>query len=184
MMRNALLALGAIIAIGAGFVGTFAMWRQMDAARAFTLGVPNTSFNLKTAHARERGCNACHADHLAQDTNRLVVGRAEPELHGIFVTSYGIPMRAEDCLICHNTRTSLAFAGSIHSLHLHSASFNNMGGSCDSCHATTLQGKFVLYTDETRYDILNGVKYNPTPAFSQSSGANMIRALEQAAKAD
>ena len=75
------------------------------------------------------------------DTNRLVVGRAKPELHGIFVTSYDIPMRVEDCLICHNTRTSLAFAGSIHSLHMHSASFTNMGGSCDSCHATTLPRK-------------------------------------------
>jgi hypothetical protein len=184
MMRNALLALGAIIAIGAGFVVTFAMWHQMDEARALALGVPYTNFNWKTAHAQERGCNACHADHLAQDTNRLTVGRAKPELHGIFVTSYGIPMRVEDCLICHNTRTSLAFAGSIHSLHMHSASFANMGGNCDSCHATTLAGKFVLYSDETRYDILNGVKYNPTPAFTQQSGAAMMRDLEQAARTD
>ena len=89
----------------------------MDEARAFALGVPYTNFNWKTAHAQERGCNACHADHLAEDTNRLVVGRDKPELHGIFVTSYGVPMRVEDCLICHNTRTSLSFAGSIHSLH-------------------------------------------------------------------
>ena len=131
MMRNALLALGAIIVIGAGFVATFAAWRHMDDARAFALGVPYTNFNWKTAHAQERGCNACHADHLAEDTNRLTVGRDKPELHGIFVTSYGIPMRVEDCLICHNTRTSLSFAGSIHSLHMHSASFTNMGGNCD-----------------------------------------------------
>ncbi len=73
-----------------------------------------------------------------------MVGRDKPKLHGIFATSYDIPMRVEDCLICHNTRTTLAFAGSIHSLHLHSAGFNNMGGSCDSCHATTLHGKLVL----------------------------------------
>ena len=184
MIRNAVLALGAIIVIGAGFVATFAMWRHMDEARAFALGVPYTNFNWKTAHAQERGCNACHADHLAADTNRLTVGRDKPELHGIFATSYGIGMRVEDCLICHNTRTGASFAGSIHSLHMHSAAFTNMGGNCDSCHATTLQGKFVLYSDETRYDILNGVKYNPTPAFIPQSGAADIRALEQTAKAD
>ena len=30
-----------------------------------------------------------------------MVPRAEPELHGIFVTGYEIPMRVEDCLTCH-----------------------------------------------------------------------------------
>ena len=184
MMRNALLALVAIIVIGAGFLVTFAMWRNMDEARAFALGVPYTNFNWKTAHAQERGCDACHADHLAADTNRLVVGRDKPERHGIFATSYDIPMRVEDCLICHNMHTSLAFAGSIHALHMHSASFTNMGGNCDSCHATLLNGKFVLYSDETRYEILNGIKYNPTPAFSQPSSDNLMRDLQKAAKAD
>ncbi len=184
MMRNVLLALAAIIVIGAGFAGTFAMWRHMDEARAFALGVPYTNFNWKTAHAQDRGCNACHADHLAADVNRLVVGREKPELHGIFATSYDIPMRVEDCLICHNMRTSLAFAGSIHSRHLNVASFRNMGGTCDSCHATTLNGKFVRYDDESRYYILNGVKTNPTPAFSQSSSETIIRGLEKAAKSD
>jgi len=139
-----LLVLGAIIVVGAGFALTFELWRGMDRARAQALGVPVTEFNLKTAHALERGCNACHAGHLAADVNKLVVGRERPVLHGIFATSYDIPMRAEDCLICHNSRTSLAFAGSIHSLHLHSAGFVNMGGNCDSCHGTLLNGKFVL----------------------------------------
>jgi len=183
MIRNALLALGAIIVIGAGFVISFTVWRHMDTARAIELGIPYTNFNFKTAHAQERGCNACHADHLAADTNRLVVGRDKPELHGIFATSYNIPMRVEDCLICHNTKTSLAFAGSIHSLHLHSAGFANMGGNCDSCHGTLLNGKFVLYDDQSRYQILNGIQYNRTPAFSQPS-SELIRDLEKAAKAD
>ena len=184
MIRNALLALGAIIVIGAGFLITFGVWRHSDQARAGALGIPYTEFNFKTAHAQERGCNACHADHLAQDVDQLVVKREKPVLHGIFVTSYGIPMRVEDCLICHNTHTQLSFAGSIHSKHLHSAAFVNMGGSCDSCHGTLLNGKFVLYDDETRYLILNGVKYNRTPAFTQSSSENTIRNLKQAAEAD
>jgi hypothetical protein len=183
MIRNALIALGAIVVIAAGFLITFGAWRHMDQARALVLGVPYSNFNFKTAHAQERGCNACHADHLAEDVNRLVVGREKPELHGIFATSYGIPMRVEDCLICHNNRTTLAFAGSIHSLHLHSAAFTNMGGSCDSCHGTLLNGKFVLYDDETRYQILNGVKYNRTPTFTQSS-SELLRNLERAAKAN
>jgi hypothetical protein len=180
MMRNALLAVAAIVVVAAGFIGTFAAWRAMDEARAFALGVPYTSFNWKTLHAQERGCNACHADHLAQDVNNLVVGREKPEKHGIFVVGYGVPLRVEDCLICHGK----SFAGSMHSRHLHAAAFVNMGGNCDSCHATTLDGKFVLYTDETRYDILNGVKYNPTPAFSQQSSEALIRDLERAAKAE
>jgi hypothetical protein len=183
MIRNALLALGAIIVIGAGFVISFTVWRHMDQTLAAELGIPYTTFNFKTAHAQERGCNACHADHLAEDTNRLVVGRDKPELHGIFATSYNIPMRVEDCLICHNTKTSLAFAGSIHSLHLHSAGFANMSGNCDSCHGTLLNGKFVLYDDQSRYQILNGINYNRTPAFSQPSG-ELIRDLENAARAD
>ena len=180
MIRHALLALAAIIVIGAGFVITFSMWHRMDAARAFALGVPYSNFNWNTAHAQDRGCNACHADHLASDVNRLVVGRTKPELHGIFATSYDIPMRVEDCLICHGK----SFAGSMHSRHLHAASFRSMGGTCDSCHGTTLDGKFVLYDDQSRFGILNGVKLNPTPAFMQPSSELMIRNLEKAAKAD
>ena len=183
MIRNAALALSAIIVIGAGFVITFGVWRHMDHARAIALGVPYTTFNWKIAHAQERGCNACHGD-LADDVNRLVVGREKPELHGIFATSYDIPMRVEDCLICHNTRTTQAFAGSIHSLHSNSAAFTNMGGNCDSCHATTLKGKHVLYDDQSRYLFLNGIKYNRTPAFSQSSSENTKRDREKAAKVD
>jgi hypothetical protein len=101
---------------------------------------------------------------LAGDVSRLVVPRPAPapELHGIFKTSYGIPMRVEDCLICHGN----AFAGDIHSLHLHSAAFSALQGSCDSCHGMA-NGKIVLYDDETRYAILNGVnKSSPTPPFS------------------
>jgi hypothetical protein len=184
MIRNAALALSAIVVVAAGFVVTFTMWRHMDEARARALGIPYTTFNWKTAHAQERGCNACHGDHLAEDVNRLIVARDTVKLHGIFRTSYDIPMRVEDCLICHNTRTTVAFAGSIHSLHSNSAAFTNMGGNCDSCHATTLRGKHVLYDDRSRYQFLNGIKYNQTPAFSQSSSANTSREHEKAAKVD
>lgn len=183
MIRNALLAVGAVVVIVAGFLITFAVWRNTDQARAVALGIPYTEFNFKTAHAQERGCNACHGDHLAEDVSRMIIARKSPIRHGIFVTSYGIAMRVEDCLICHNTKSGLAFAGSIHSKHLHAAGFINMGGTCDSCHGTLLNGKFVLYSDETRYQILNGVKYNRTPAFTQSSSA-LRRDREQAAKAD
>ena len=161
MIRNTILALGAIVVVVAGFFVTFAMWKHMDQARAAALGVPYTNFNWNTAHAQERGCNACHADHLAEDVNRLVVGRTKPEKHGIFVTGYDIPMRVEDCLICHGK----SFAGSMHSRHLHAAAFTNMGGNCDSCHGTTLAGKFVLYDDNSRYGILNGISTAPTPEF-------------------
>jgi hypothetical protein len=184
MIRNALLALAAVVVVGSGFVVTFAMWRHMDEARAFALGVPYTNFNWKTANAQNRGCNACHADHLAADVNRLIVGREKPELHGIFATSYDIPMRVEDCMICHNTRTSLAFAGSIHSRHLNAAAFRSMGGTCDSCHGTTLNGRHVLFDDQNRYYILNGVKTNPTPAFTQSSNQSITREPATTAKAD
>lgn len=130
--------------------------------RAASLGVPYTDFNLKTAHGLERGCNACHGDHLAADVSNLTVPRPTPELHGIFKTSYGIPMRVEDCYICHGK----SFAGNIHSLHLHSAAFTSLRGSCDSCHAME-NGQFVLYDDESRYKVLNGVsKSFPTPPFS------------------
>ena len=183
MIRNVLLALAAIVVIGAGFVVTFSMWRQHGRAAAFALGVPYTNFNLKTAHAQERGCNACHADHLAADVNRLVVGRDKPELHGIFATSYDIPMRVEDCLICHK-RAQLGFAGSIHSLHLHSASFTNMGGNCDSCHGTTLDGKYVLYSDENSLRHPERREIQPDAGVHAAVERTIIRDLENAAKAD
>ena len=42
MIRNALLVLGAIIVIGVGFWGGFAMWRHQDESRAFAMGIPYT----------------------------------------------------------------------------------------------------------------------------------------------
>ena len=165
MIRNALLVLGAIIVIGVGFWGGFAMWRHQDEARAFAMGIPYTTFNWNTVYAQNRGCNACHADHLAADVNNLVVGRAKPERHGIFVTSYGIPMRVEDCRICHRDDQ---YSGSLHSRHLVSTGFTNMGGNCDSCHVL-FKGKFLLYDDQTRYGIINGVTRIPTPAFTKPS---------------
>lgn len=183
MIRNVVLALAAIVVVGAGFVITFAMWRQADSAKAFSLGVPFTEFNMKTAHALERGCNACHGDHLVDAVNRLLTGREHPKLHGIFRNGYGIAMRVEDCMPCHSTKTGLSFAGSIHSLHLQSAGFNNMGGSCDSCHGTTLRGKHVLWDDENRYNIMNDVKYNRTPEFSKTTAEDLVHDLAKEAKA-
>ncbi len=177
MMRNGLLVLGAIVIVAGCFLAAYGAWSHVNHARAVALGFADTDFNWTTAHAQDRGCNACHGDHLAADVSRLVVPRAVPELHGIFATSYNIPMRVEDCMICHDGE----FAGNMHSLHLHSASFTNMGGNCDSCHAT-VNGKFVLYNDESRYSILNGVRTIPTPPFSQTSGE--IRGLEKAAAAN
>jgi hypothetical protein len=168
MIRNALLAAAAVIVVGASFLATFAAWNHMDRSRALALGVPYTEFNWQTANAQSRGCNACHGGHLDKDVSRLVVARKPVKQHGIFVRGYDVPMRVEDCLICHGK----SFAGSMHSRHLHAAAFNSMGGTCDSCHGTKLDGKFVLYTDETRYDILNGVSYSKTPEFIHPSATD------------
>lgn len=177
MIRYALVALGAIVVLGVGFIissatGQDAKQVRTNQARAFALGVPYTSFNWKTVHAQDRGCNACH-DHLTEDVNRLTAGQEKPQpaLHSILATGYGIPMRMEDCELCHarlkNCCGAKYFADSVHSLHMNEVSFVRMGGNCNSCHATTRDGKFVLYTDETRYDIVNGVKNSPTPAFTR-----------------
>ncbi len=178
MIRNASLALASIVLVGAAFLGAFLMWNHQTAGRAAALGVPYTEFNIRTAHGLERGCNACHGGQLAAAVNRLAVPRERPARHGIFETSYGIPMRVEDCLICHGK----AFAVDIHSLHLHAAAFVNMGGNCDSCHAT-IDGQFVLYDDEARYNVLNGVKTLPTPEFAQPSADNSNGNPERAASA-
>ncbi len=165
MIRKAVpVVIAAIVSVAAGALIASAQSNPDEESRAAELGVPYTNFNLKTAHGLERGCNACHAD-LAPVVGQLYVPRGKPEQHGIFATSYGIPMRVEDCLPCHGK----AFGVDIHSVHLHSKSFVGMGGNCDSCHAL-IDGKFVLYTDETRYGVLNGVKTLPTPAFTEDSG--------------
>jgi hypothetical protein len=165
MLRGALFGLATIGAVSLGIVLALAQPKQTatsDQDRAFKLGVPYTTFNMRTAHGLERGCNACHGDNLADVVGMLAVPRPGPELHGNFATSYGIPMRVEDCLICHGK----AFAGNMHSVHLHSKTFAALQGGCDSCHAMQ-NGEFILYDDETRYRVLNGVNRSPTPPFSQ-----------------
>jgi hypothetical protein len=176
MVRNVRLAVAAVVVLSAGFLITFAAGQQTqqqtqqqkDEARAIALGVPKTNFNLKTVYALERGCNACHGDYLAEVTANLTVRRSHPELHGIFVAGNDIPMTVEDCMICHRKdkpRNGI-FAGTIHSRHLHSKSFSGMGGNCDSCHAIDKRGEWVLYDNQTRYDLMNGIKSIPTPEFS------------------
>jgi len=164
MRRRALLGLATIGAVLLGIALALAQSKSTsDQERAFKLGVPYTTFNVKTAHGLERGCNACHGGNLAAVVSMLAVPRPTPELHGNFATSYGIPMRVEDCLICHGK----AFAGDIHSVHLHSKAFASLQGGCDSCHAMQ-NGQFILYDDESRYRVLNGVtRSSPTPPFSQ-----------------
>jgi mono/diheme cytochrome c family protein len=181
-MRAALVLFGSIIAIGIAFGVVFALWHQQDEARAVALGVPYTDFNWHTAHGQDRGCAACHGANLAADVSRLVVARPKPVLHGVFTTTTDIPMRVEDCLLCHGATSTLPFAESVHSLHLQSASFVNMGGNCESCHATQ-NGKFALYDDETRYQVLNGIQKSPTPAFSQLSAAELTRLVGRLAAA-
>jgi hypothetical protein len=47
-----------------------------------------------------------------------------------------------------------------------------------------VNGKTVLYDDQSRYDVVNGVKYNPTPPFTPQSSENLRKGLESVAKAD
>jgi len=168
MIRKTLSVLLTTVVIvgGPAVSNAFAGASEQDEARAFAMGIPYTNFNWNTAHAQDRGCNACHGDHLAADVSRIVVRRAKPELHGIFVMGYDIPMRVEDCLPCHANSNS--FADSIHARHAYSAAFVSMGPNCNSCH-TIVDGKLVLYDDETRYSVMNGVQQIPTPAFSKAT---------------
>lgn len=168
MIRKALPILGAIIVVSAGFFATLAMSQdQNDAARALTLGVPYSTFNWKSVHVQDRGCNACHGNYLAETTNNTVVRRARPPLHGIFVIGHDIPLRVEDCQICHTKKkgfpTIPKYANTIHSVHLYSSGFTSMRGSCESCHVSA--SNFDLYDDNTRYDLLNGITLIPTPEF-------------------
>jgi hypothetical protein len=161
-MRAALLS---ILMIGCGACSAVAASPEQDQARAAAMAFPYTTYNWQVIHAQDRGCSACHADHLAADVSALAVRRLKPDHHGIFVVS--VPMRVEDCLPCHGPGGSKPpFAPVIHALHLHSAAFTGMGGNCDTCHVIT-NGKFLLYDDETRYGIMNGVEQIPTPAFSR-----------------
>ena len=154
-----------VILVAVVFCGAFYAWHQETATQAQRIGVPPTAYNLMVVHANVRGCAACHSD-LAADVDALVVGRSVPVLHGTFTTSYGIPMRVEDCMPCHGPSTPLPFASDIHSIHMGSPAFANMGGTCDSCHAT-VNDKFVLYDDETRFSLMNGITETPTPPFGR-----------------
>lgn len=167
MMRK-LFLVGGLIAI-AGICGAPAFAappNSPDQARAEALGVPYTPYNWQVAHVQDRGCNACHGGNLAAIVSQVHVPRSKMPIHGKFATSYNIPMRVEDCLPCHANNKRLAFADAIHSIHLFSAPFTTMHGNCASCHAV-VKGRFLLYDDETRYDIMSGIQHSPTPAFTK-----------------
>jgi hypothetical protein len=153
--------------VSASFLATAVSQDKADEDRAFALGVPYTSYNWKMAHANQRGCNACHADQLAETVSNMTVRRAKPPLHGIFVIGQGIAFRVEDCQICHTKEdevsTAPEYADTIHSVHLFSSGFTGMGGSCESCHVSS--SDFKLYDDNTRYNLLNGITLIPTPEF-------------------
>jgi hypothetical protein len=180
MRATSAFTLSAVVVVAALFWLAFSLWHQSDARKAYAMGFPDTLYNWHTIHAEGRGCNACHGSHLADDVNKTVVFRNAPQLHGIFATSYAIPMRVEDCMPCHGGKSTAPFAEQIHAIHMQSAAFANMGGSCESCHAT-VNGNVVLFDDETRYDLLNGVEKSPTPQFTSASNTSVDRFLKNLA---
>ncbi|MDA8064115.1 MAG: hypothetical protein M0031_01235 [Thermaerobacter sp.] len=159
---------GGLILVAALFAGVFFLWHTQQTDRAaLTLGVPPTTFNLQVVHAGERGCRSCHGNHLTQVLRRLPkhgLLSGYPG-HPTFKMGRKIPLRVEDCLSCH-AQGPLAFANYIHAIHLDSPAFRDMGGSCDSCHVVQ-GGKFLLYDDETKYGLMNGIVTVPTPSFGK-----------------
>lgn len=106
-------------------------------------------YNTYYLDAENRGCTACHK---LQDVLKSI-GHCIYE--GAYTTTDEISYNT--CIGCHSlTYSGMNLMQPIHQLHRKSAAFNAMGGSCESCHYITYDGKYERW-DFVKYDVLKGI---------------------------
>lgn len=119
-------------------------------------------YNVAVLKAEERGCNACHD--LSDALEMLPL--SHPRLNNMYIND---ELSVEMCIVCH---TFLGYYGvdlaeSMHSLHMLSDSFKEIGGDCLSCHnIDNTTGEFQVW-DRVKYDLFHGVTYLDADAVSE-----------------
>lgn len=94
-----------------------------------------------------RGCNSCH---VLED----IVTQME-SYHGVVYYKYNSTQTLATCLMCHSFYDT-PLRDTIHATHMGNTAFQSMGGSCNSCHYITMDGKYERW-DYVKYDHLKGI---------------------------
>lgn len=104
-------------------------------------------YNTYFLNAQNRGCTACHTLQWAMKQIN----------HCIYEGSYPTDtMSYQTCIGCHSeTYSGMNLMQPIHTTHLRSEAFDNMGGTCESCHYITYDGEFQRW-DMVKYDVMAG----------------------------
>lgn len=105
-------------------------------------------YNTYFLNANERGCTACHTLQWAmKQINHCIYDGAYPTDE----------MPYQTCIGCHSeTYSGMGLQQPIHTTHMRSKAFAAMGGSCESCHYITSDGKFERW-DFVKYDVMYGI---------------------------
>lgn len=107
-------------------------------------------YNTYWLKGDERGCLSCH------DTLEDAMMN-QNTYHRLIIMGYPVEQGVQNCLMCHDTWQPQAtkLKDTIHQIHMGTATFEAMGGSCMSCHAIDDDGEFVLW-DYVKYDQYKG----------------------------
>ena len=106
-------------------------------------------YNTYVLDADHRGCTSCH------DLDETLMGNLD---HWLYYGEYdNEPIRYDDCFGCHDAYgvSMQNFTDYMHG-HMNKASFQDMGGSCLSCHHVTEDGTYQIW-DEVKYDVMRGI---------------------------
>lgn len=119
-------------------------------------------YNTYTLNADNRGCSSCHD--LA-DTMQGSLG------HWLYKGNYdNEQIRYDDCFGCHEAYgvTLQDFQTAMHA-HMDRQSFQDMGGTCNSCHYETADGEYKIW-DDVKFDVMRGITDMP----ADTVNANVI----------
>ncbi len=97
--------------------------------------------------ADNRGCNECH---VLED----VITQMDT-FHGVMYMKYENKLTLGTCVACHSFYPT-PLRDSVHSIHMGSAAFQSMSGSCQSCHYIDGDGNYLRW-DTVKYDHLQGI---------------------------
>ena len=111
-----------------------------------------TSWNNYFLNADNRGCTACHS---IEDALEMM-----ESYHGIIYMGYNNEQGLQNCFGCHSFYDN-RMRDAIHTLHQRSSTFQQMGGTCESCHyINRLEDGTIEYQrwDYVKYDVLYGLE--------------------------
>ena len=110
------------------------------------------SWNNYFLNADNRGCTACHS---IEDALEMM-----ETYHGIIYYGYNNEQGLQNCFGCHYFYDNY-MRDAIHTVHQRNATFEAMGGNCESCHyIKRADDGTITYErwDYVKYDVLRGIK--------------------------